>query len=76
MDVFSVYDTLEAAGNASGCKLNGQVISLHPPTTVDEGRDAVDSISVDPEPVSDHLPLSPGGVCGYHPQCVVPVGNT
>ena len=76
MDVFSVYDTLEAAGNASGCKLDGQLIPLHPPTSVDEVRDAVHGITVDPKPVSDHLALAPGGVRGNHSQCVVTVGNT
>ena len=69
-----VQCTLKSTGYACGSELHSEVSALHPPATVDEVCDTVwviGIITVHPQPVTDHLPVSPDWVFGYHSQSVV-----
>ena len=67
--VQSVYTQIHC-----GSELHSEGSALHPPATVDEVCDTVwviGIITVHPQPVTDHLPVSPDWVFGYHSQSVV-----
>ena len=74
-----VQCTLKSTGYSCGSELHSEVSALHPPATVDEVCDTVwviGIIAVHPQPVTDHLPVSPDWVPGYHSQSVVSWRNT
>ena len=69
-----VQCTLKSIGYACGSELHSEVPALHPPATVDEvcGTEwVIGIITVHPQPVTDHLPVSHDWVSGYHSQSVV-----
>ena len=69
-----VQCALKSTAYSCGSELHSEVSALHPPATVDEVCDTVwviGIIAVHPQPVTDHLPVSPDWVPGYHSQSVV-----
>ena len=67
----AIQCTHKFSGYACGSELHSEGSALHPPATVDEVYGTECLITVHPQPVTDHLPVSPNWVFGYHSQSVV-----